>query len=173
MKIVITLFAIVLVLIRLFFWLICLPDSNSIFFCPHVISLIAFIVAFLLIFNKGDEAEVIRTPRRDCERAQKKHKILVVLLSTVSLIIYGIIAKLDDLYYTNERLYLDEFFNTNARPSYQYALGVFRVVNSVVGVWLAALIRNIFKNPWAALVAYIFPPIAIIAALLPRRNVED
>lgn len=49
----------------------------------------------------------------------------------------------------------------------------FLIVHSVVGTWLATKLHYIFKNPWAALVAYIFPPIAIIAALLPRRNVED
>lgn len=161
MKTLLKLLGIILIIVRLFFWLVQLPACfGSLLVVSHIISLIAFIVAFSLIFT-GDDGE------------ERKHRGLIILLSVVSLILYEIMIKLGGSYYINETLFLDESSGTNARQNYQYTFFVVSVVNSVVGVWLAAILDNIFKNSWAALVAYIFPPIAIIAALLPRRNVED
>lgn len=51
-----------------------------------------------------------------------------------------------------------------ARIVGKISIPAFLIVHSVVGTRLAAKLHYIFKNPWAALIAYIFPPVAIIAA---------
>lgn len=48
----------------------------------------------------------------------------------------------------------------------------FHLAHSILRTWLATKLHNVFKNPWAALIAYIFPPVAIIAALFFAKNTE-